>query len=1010
LALSPVLLLLAPLLAQQEGRPERGGGRVDGGEGGPDGGETVEGADLLVARRVAPPRPLAEAARFEGVDRERTQPAMAASPDGGAWLVCREWRGGLGDFVVAQRLDADLRVAATIEIDDAPAWRDAPCCVLLPDGALLVAFAEMKDDVAQIVGARIEGEAVAQRYQFTGGTAPARDPALALAADGTAWLAWEQWVGAAGGGSFDLHAAPLGSAPSLSLGAPQSIAAGPGSELDPVLALAGATLWIGWCGFVGNDYEVSVRPLSPAGPELQVSAEAKADDLHPALAGGADGTLWIAWDRLVDSRRGSSPPADSREEGHAGAVEQSVRVMVAAVREGVVSVEAGSGETIAGEVPGAALLGWGGGVPALAIDRGGRPWLATRHLVQSTSRDRRAGHLVLLQVRDDGVWSPAHELAESGGACDAAALAPVGSGMAVAAQADRRMRTGSLWNAAGLPGTLKKAATAAGDEFATWTGPSALSLGVGQAGAFAAAADEGEEHGGRERSRPWVAQVARRETPHVHPAGIAAADPFVSGAERHQLRLGERRMTVFYGDLHRHSSLSRCSRGIEPMPEDRYAAARDVWRDDFLAVTDHAGHMDPGAWARLGRLLAFERTPTLVPLRGYECSTQSQGHFNVIFATQDAPLLSIASNPREGALQWLSRRLADRAALVIPHTSADPGRLVDFRECDPRLTRLVEIYQSLRGSFEFDGCWRQSARALRPGSFAADALAVLPQLGFIASSDHGSGAAYAAVLSERLDAPSLFEALSAGRCFATTLRGLLVDVRIGDAWMGESAVLDAAPTIRLATRMVQPIRDVLVVKDGRPWRRLGRDAEPTQRELNLHFELTEESVPPRRDFALELEIAGGRLLLGGAAARGRDATRPGFEPLEREDDAAPTGIRFRWPKGARHASRDGHRLRARVTREASFTVASGGQRREVSLADALRDGISGRGQGVEWRVRVNERHDLAVAEQPGLGVSELVQEWRDDELSSGASATYYVRVIQADGECAWSSPIRVTRR
>ncbi|MBM4015318.1 MAG: hypothetical protein FJ293_10200 [Planctomycetes bacterium] len=510
--------------------------------------------------------------------------------------------------------------------------------------------------------------------------------------------------------------------------------------------------------------------------------------------------------------------------------------------------------------------------------------------------------------------------------------------------------------------------------------------------------------------RPWVASVPRRDTPHFHPAGVAAADPFVTGAARHRLERGAASYTVFYGDLHRHSSLSRCSRGIEPMPEDRYAAARDVWRDDFLAVTDHAGHMDPAAWARLGRLLAFERTPTLLPLRGYECSTQSQGHFNVIFATVDAPLLSIASNPREGALDWLSRRLADREALVIPHTSADPGRLVDFRECDPRLTRLVEVYQSLRGSFEFDGCWRQSARALKPGSFAADALAVLPQLGFIASSDHGNGAAYAAVLAERLDAPSLFAALTAGRCFATTLRGLLVDLRVGDAWMGESVVVTAPPVIRLATRMVQPIRDVLVVKDGRPWQRLGRDAEPAQRELNLHFELDEASVPPRRDFALELELAGGRLVLGGAAARGRDPTRPGFEPLDREDEGAAAGIRWRWPKGARHTNRDGYRLRARVTRDASFTVGTGAARREVGLAEALRDGLSGQSQGCNWSVRVHERHDLGVAEQPGLGVAELVHEWSDEELPAGASATYYVRVIQADGECAWSSPIRVTRR
>ncbi|MSR45743.1 MAG: hypothetical protein EXS13_01525 [Planctomycetes bacterium] len=1009
--LAPALLLVWPLLARQAtrtppaARPQSAQGERDGADGG--GGESAEGADDLVARDVAPRTPLAASARLEGNDRERSAPALVALPDGGAWLVDREWRAAAGDFIVAQQLTAAGAVEATIELTPTPASRDAPSAAWVGKRDLVVVWSEVVAGVPQLCGARLDSSGVPVALTLTSGSAPARDPEIAVASDGTAWIAWEQWVadeahggGSSDGGSFDVVAAPL---VGDQLGATVVVGSGKGSDLDPVLARAGDTLWIAWVGFVERDYEVLTRPLAPLGEARAISAESQADDLHPALAGAADGTLWIAWDRLIDSRRGTSLPA---ELSGGQRVEASVHVQIARLRGGVVEeTRAGPGWGV-GEVPGAPLLGWGGGVPRLAVDASGRPWIVHRFNLQSTARDRRSGSPLLVQWFEAGGWSQVFELEESAGLCDAGAIVAIGDGVMVAAQADRRLKTGSLWNAVGLPAPQKQAAAAHGDEFATWTGPSALVVATHTAAAPSDSSESSEGAAPPDRAPlVWKERPVRREVPHFHPAGAAADDPFVSGAKRHEVTRGATTWKVWYGDLHRHTSLSRCSRGIEPLPEDRYAFARDVYGDDFLAVTDHAGHLDPSAWARLCRQLAFEATPTLLPLAGYECSTQAQGHVNVVFAEADAPLLAVASNPKEGSLQWLAARLAGRQALVIPHTSADPGRRVDFADCDPRLTRLVEVYQSLRGSFEFEGCWRQAARALAPGSFAVDALRALPQVGFIASSDHGNGAAYAGVLAERLDAESVFAALSAGRVFATTLRGLVVELRIGDAVMGESIDCSDAPTIHVAARMTQPIRDVLVLKDGRPWRRLGRDRESAQAESTIHFELAPESIPPRVDFTLTVAVEGGKLgVASGDGDRKRDPTRP---TLENEDGV----LRFTWPKGVRNGVRDGYRGRLRASADAVLQVQAGsGAKQSIPLAKAQREGISGKTLSTEWRLSVIERHDLAVAEQTGLGVAEVTHEWRDDELAAGTTATYYVRVIQADGETVWSSPIRVRRR
>jgi len=1001
LLLLPALLAIGPLLARQgqEAPPERAD-RADRGERDGDGGEPVEGADDLIERAVEPPRPLPAAAKLESNDRERSAPCLVARPGGGAWLVDHEWRGAAGgDFLVAQELEGEGRVVATVELTATAAVRTAPRAALDRAGQLVVVWSEVVDGVAQLRGARVDAAGGATSFALTRGSAPARDPAVARAADGTLWFAWEQWRdgSAEGSGSFDVAAAPWREETS-ELGPALAVGESSGSDLDPALAAAGGTLFVAWSSWIDRDYEVVVRAIDAAGalgPPLAISAASASDDLHPALAGGDDGTLWIAWDRLVDGRRGASQPADQKGVKRA---EQSVAVMVARLKAGAVELVKGRGTWSDGEVPGAPLLGWGGGAPRLALDRAGTPWIAYRYNLQSKSRDRRSGSPLLVQWLARDGWSAAHELADSAGLCDAGALCAASDGVWIAAQGDRRFKMGSLWNAAGLPEPIQAMAAARGDEYATWTGPSAIVVGRLAAGAATTAPD-----GAEPPSLAWVARAPSRDALHFHPAGEQWRDPFVTGAQRHRVTRGATTWSVFYGDLHRHSSLSRCSRGLEPLPEDRYAFARDVYGDDFLAVTDHAGHLDPSAWARLQRLLALERTPTLVPMAGYECSTRVHGHVNVLFAEPGGPLLAVQAHQEEGALAWLCKKLEGRRALVVPHTSADPGRRVDFSACDPRVTRLLELYQSLRGSFEFDGCWRQSARALAYGSFALDALTALPGVSFIASSDHGNGAAYAGVLAERLDGGDLFAAMEAGRTFAATARGLFVDLRVDDAVMGERVECDAAPTVRLATRMLQPIRDVLVMRDGKPWRRLGRDREPPLADFSLLFDYEPGMVPARADVEITLAVEGGKLsVASGSRPKRGDAAQPSLEVEEGV-------LRLRWPKGARDAGRDGLRARLRASQDAVVAFEAGMRKESVPLA-RFREGLSGNVRDARWRLRVHERIDVGVEEQRGLGVAELVQEWRDEELAPGASATYYARVIQADGETAWSSAIRVARR
>src|SRR5262249_39002573 len=136
---------------------------------------------------------------------------------------------------------------------------------------------------------------------------------------------------------------------------------------------------------------------------------------------------------------------------------------------------------------------------------------------------------------------------------------------------------------------------------------------------------------------------------------------------------------------------------------------------------------------------------------------------------------------------------------------------------------LVELYQAQRGSYEFDGCFKQSRQAQVEGCFGQDAAALL-DVGFIASSDHGEGASYACVLAEALDREHLFDALRARRTYGATVKGMLVGFEVDGHVMGESFAAKGPHRVHLKLRGVRELADVVVFRNGEPWRVVGRAA------------------------------------------------------------------------------------------------------------------------------------------------------------------------------------------
>lgn len=285
-----------------------------------------------------------------------------------------------------------------------------------------------------------------------------------------------------------------------------------------------------------------------------------------------------------------------------------------------------------------------------------------------------------------------------------------------------------------------------------------------------------------------------------------------------------------FGDLHRHSDLSRCSANLDGTIEDCYRYAFGPGALDFVALTDHSAHLTRYDWWRLRKAVDLYAVPgSGVALFGYERSSLVFGHRNILSPERDLPLISwknFARPERDDGTAPTPRELfrllqASRGrAITIPHSPGGQSQNdpfgIDWSYHDPKLERLVEIFQSYRGSYEGEGAPRLFDAATRPDRFVEEGLGRGYRLGFIASSDHqSSGGAYAVAYT--LGPPtreSVFEALFQRRCYAATAKIDLLFLADDRHWMGSVIETSRPPRLRIEVRGTAPLKQVDILRDG----------------------------------------------------------------------------------------------------------------------------------------------------------------------------------------------------
>ncbi len=942
---------------------------------------------------------LAQAPAIEGHERvtgepvwssgSATRPAVAVSASGAVLHVWVEWTKGAGDRVLALLAGSGrgARGPAAEVLSGDPADCFRPTAMFDAAGRAWVFWARGDAGAVTVWCRRHEAGAWSAEEQVGGWEHPSFNQECVAHADGSVEVVWQAPLGQRFGVLSRRWRDGSWEEPRLVSEGLESAAA-PANVWDPTVAAlpGGGSVYV-WCEYAEGSYRLVERRAAADGSLTPPRALTGGRDyaLHPSLAVTPAGEVWCAFDVLTVAGHGGSGPTRLRPTAELGgdtrltgtrdsgeAVPAELRPEIGASLRVVRIAEDGLYEPAGELAPHLDVVP--GGLPRLVSDAAGSLTVAYR--VHRRLPLMTYYWEVAAQTLGPCGWGPPRTFADSDGTLEEPALAALPDGALVAWQSDGRLERGLTWTE-GFGGRECPVLLEHHGEV-VWHGMHGTGslLGAALPGAGPAAATR--------RTGDLVTSDARREA-----RGWVGAD-----RPRYRTEVAGREHTLWWGDLHRHSLVSRCTSGDEPSLEDFYRYSWDVCEYDFWAVTDHSENSTDYQWDSIKKVADLFRVDgRFVPFYGFEW-TALMGHQNVIYGDvgRDAPLFSAYAQDSDTP-DRLWRQLAsypEHPAITVPHHPGSAMVPFDWGYADERYLRVVEVFQACRGNYEHDGCFRQYADATLPGTFVLDGLARGQRFGLVASSDHGHGASYVGAYAERLDRASVFEALQSRRVFAATQRDIVVDVRIGDTFMGGETVLDGPVELTARVQGYGELARVDVVRNGVVVHSALPALDLPAGWLTVPVRLEWGGSEVTTDWDGWLSVAGGEVLqtpYWSTDVTGADRARVTWSATTKS---------FGHPYGAQ---RGGIEVTLVGPPDAQVKVQVGHGALTVGLGV-----LAGAVVEVPLRGPGRLRLQPGTGGLAGMGTTRTALSWTD---ASGEAAFYYVRVHQTDGEMAWSSPIWV---
>jgi hypothetical protein len=931
------------------------------------------------------------------------RPSVAVGPDGTILLTWIEWQADVGEQVVVTLLDEPgepVMPATPVSGDPADCFR--PTALFDAEGSPWIFYARASDGQVLSSGSEAVGHVGVWARRWTGGSwsreelvsttghHPSFNQEVVAHADGAVEACWQGRVGnrfavvsrrwLAGRWQDEQLVSDDGSGDNV---------------WDPsVVALPDGGSAYAWSAYTDGAYRVMTRrrgadlALGPCRP-LNSGCDYA---LHPSLAVTGDGQVWCAFDVVtVHGHAGSGPTALRRLDRLREPSEPGMKAPGQFVPPELIPNLAASVQVVAVDDQGV-RRGRGSLATGLEISPAGLPRLAATAdggLVVVYRTLRRLPLLnyyweVAAQVLGAHGWGPLRTFEASDGGVEEAAVAASPGGAIVAWQSDGRRERALDWTE-GFGGS---ACPHLHDHYGevVWHGMH----GPGEI-RFAPVTSNGA--GAMTEPQPIPQLSARTEA-----RGWTGGD-----RQRYTTQVDGQDHQLYWGDLHRHSLISRCTAADEPSLEEFYRYSWDVCEYDFWAVTDHSENSTAYQWWCIQKIAdLFHVEGRFVPLYGFEW-TSSSGHQNVIYSSsrRGGPIFSSLADGSERPDQlWEQlRRFPDYPAITIPHHPGSGMVPYDWNYHDPDYLRLVEIFQACRGNYEDDGCFRQYADATLPGSFVLDGLRRGYRFGLIASSDHGNGASYVGAYAPSLDREAIFDALRNRRTMGATARDIVLDTRIGDTFMGGERRLTGPVELDVSARGYAELARVDLLRNGELVHSVVPELDLPPGWIAVPLRLEWGMNPSPTDWSGRLQVDGGEVLR-------TPYWSPEVQEVGQTSVCWAAATQSFGGGGIYGPTRGGIELTVVGPPDAMVRVDSGGGKVSADLATLREHPVDATATTMSTRAQSSGRLRL----QPGvgglstLGGSQLRLRWTDERAEP---AWYYARVYLVDGEMAWSSPIWV---
>jgi hypothetical protein len=955
-----------------------------------------------------------------GTRRPAARPAVATAPDGRQLLCWVEWTEHVGEQVVAVMTDETGRPLSepqAVSGDLGDCLR--PSAAFDGGGTGYVFFGFRRKGHVGVFFSRSSGGGWSAPALVSTTPHPSFNQEVVRHPDGRLECCWQGYDD----GRFRIYSRrQIGRA---GFGGTRLLSAdGERNVWDPTIAVDGSGRSChAWTTYGEGGYETALLLGEPGRQgHRRLIAAPGAYSLHPSVAFTPDGALWCAYDSVSLSGHGGSGPTRLRHRSELGSPAWSDRLAdgqavpgdlapAVAARVSVVRLEDPAGDLLATAPVGVGTQVSPAGLPRLVATAGGRLAVAYRSL-------RRLPLMlyfwdVVLEWHDSAAgWGHLTTFDEPDGPLEEPAVASTAAGVVVSWQQDGRRERQLAWTE-GFGGEECSARREHYGE-AVWhslhTG-GRIRLGEVPAPPVRAASGHagggGDRHtlgdrrghsaGDRRGRSPGDGAAGLAERPDGRPWAVARRRDPERPRSRYSTTAGDRRYELYWGDLHRHSLISRCTAGDEPSLDDFYRYSFDVCEYDFWAVTDHAENTSQYQWWSIQKLAdVLNVEGRFVPFYGFEW-TAATGHQNVVYesAVRDAPIYSstAAETSRPDQL-WRELRKAGQRCLTIPHHPGSAMVPCDWSYHDEEMLRLVEIFQACRGNYEHDGCFRQYSDGTLSGTFVTDGLLAGHRFGLISSSDHGNGASYVGAFAERLSRDAVFDALYGRRTIAATTRDIVVDLRLNGCFMGSEAPAAETASIDVRASGYRDVARLDIVRNGRVVHSLQPEIETRDGEIAVPIRVEWSSGSAARTvWNGSLEVGGGGRVL--------ETTywSPGIFDVTSDRIAWEAETRnFRSQYGSQRGGVELTVLGRPDTQIAVSTSTFGGA---VALGELSEAGRVELAKGDEGTLGLQ----LSTGGLLSLGESEVATAY--EEPIVGAS-WYYARVMLEDGEMAWSSPVWVS--